>query len=339
MNGENMNKLNIPENWHEVPNSNSPTVISTFCGCGGSSLGYRFAGFRELLAIDFEKHACECFRLNFPEVPCWEKDIKNITAEEILNFCNIKKGELDIFDGSPPCQGFSTAGKREINDPRNDLFKEYVRLIRGLEPKIFVMENVSGMVKGSMKGRFKEIILTLKSLNYNVECKKLNAMWYGVPQSRERMFFIGIRKDLNKNPVWPEHTVNKPITVDEALKNVIFEDVPPLTKSIKELVPKLKNGQCLADIGGKGFQTVRVYGNKPCPTLIKLKAGIGFGMLIHPKENRVFSIPEMKRLATFPDNFKFSGSYIDIKSRIGNAVMPLQMKAIAETLKKEILNK
>ena len=151
------------------------TVISLFCGCGGSSLGYKWAGYNELLAVDFEKNAVETFKLNFPEVPIWQKSVTDITGKEILDFCNIKKGELNVLDGSPPCQGFSTAGKRQVNDSRNDLFKDYVRLVNDLQPKVFIMENVSGMVKGKMKGCFIEIMKSLKSLNYQVKCKLLNA--------------------------------------------------------------------------------------------------------------------------------------------------------------------
>jgi len=317
---------------------NKFTVISIFAGCGGSSLGYKLAGFKELLAIDFDKNAEETFRINFPEIPFWNKDIKTIKGQDIINFCNIKKGELDILDGSPPCQGFSTAGKRKVIDERNDLFKEYVRLINDLEPKIFIMENVSGMIKGKMKGKFIEIMKTLKELDYNVKCKLLNAMYYNVPQNRQRLFFIGIRKDLNKEPIFPKPNYNV-ITVKEALKNVKFEEVPELTKSVKLYVNKMKQGQSLSDVNGKGYQTIRIYYHKPCPTLAKLKAAIGFGMLIHPTENRVLSIAEMKRLSSFPDDFIFSGKWIDAKQRIGNAVMPNQMKAIAEILKKEILEK
>jgi len=109
-----------------------PTVISTFAGCGGSSLGYKWAGYKELLAIEWEDNAVQTFKLNFPEIPVWQRDICSVTGKEILDFCNIKRGELDLFDGSPPCQGFSTAGKRQVKDSRNDLFKEYVRLVNDL---------------------------------------------------------------------------------------------------------------------------------------------------------------------------------------------------------------
>lgn len=170
------------------------TAIFLFAGCGGSSLGYKWAGFKEILAIDFDRNAVETFKLNFPEIPIWEKDIKEIKGTDILNFCNIQKGELDVLDGSPPCQGFSMAGKRNVYDKRNDLVLEYIRLVDELQPKVFVMENVSGMIKGTMKGLFKEYMLKMKELNYEVKCKLMNAKYYNVPQSRERLIWIGIRK-------------------------------------------------------------------------------------------------------------------------------------------------
>jgi DNA (cytosine-5)-methyltransferase 1 len=152
-----------------------PTVISTFAGGGGSSLGYHWAGFEELLAIEWDKNAVETLQANFT-FPVWQKDINLVTAAEILEFCKLKIGELDVLDGSPPCQGFSTAGKRNLNDDRNNLFLEFVRLINGLQPKVFVMENVSGMIKGGYKGKFNDILQTLKNTGYNIKCKLMNAM-------------------------------------------------------------------------------------------------------------------------------------------------------------------
>jgi len=179
------------------------TVISLFAGAGGSSLGYKMVEFKELLAIDWNRNAEETFRLNFPEVPFWNRDIEKIKPQEILDFCQLATGALDILDGSPPCQGFSIAGKRNINDPRNNIFLSFVGLINGLKPRVFVMENVSGMAKGKMKGVFIEIMKSLKVLDYKVKAKILNSMYYSVPQRRERLFFIGVRKDLEKEPVFP----------------------------------------------------------------------------------------------------------------------------------------
>ncbi len=315
------------------------TVISTFAGCGGSSLGYKNAGYKEILAIEWEKHAVNCFRLNFPSVPIWQKDIKQITSKEILDFCNIKQGELDIFDGSPPCQGFSITGQRKVNDIRNDLFQDYKRLINGLQPKIFVMENVSGMIKGKMKGRFLEIIKELKSLNYNVKCKIMNSKYYNVPQTRERLIFIGIRKDLNKQPVFPKPT-NKIITIKEALKNCpedkeIFYIKPKFCDYTEKILPG-KNGSSVKK--NYNFNLTRAHYNKTCPTVCKkISPNSIFGGILHPVENRYFTISEIKRLCSFPDDFKLIGKFKDQWARLGNAVMPKFMQAIAETLKNEIL--
>lgn len=181
---------------HQAPRSpDAPTVISTFAGCGGSSLGYSMAGFRELLAVEWDQNAADTFRLNFPEVPLYHGDIARLSVEDTLRRTGLKPGELDVFDGSPPCQGFSTAGKRDFGDGRNQLFREYVRLLRGLQPKVFVMENVSGMVKGGMKLIFAEILRELKASGYAVKARLLNAMFFDVPQSRERMIFVGVRND------------------------------------------------------------------------------------------------------------------------------------------------
>ena len=193
----------LSEAWaqHLAPrDATAPTVISTFAGCGGSSLGYSMAGFREALAVEWEQNAADTFRLNFPHVPLYHGDIAKLSVEECLRLAGLAPGELDVFDGSPPCQGFSTSGKREIGDQRNQLFREFVRLLSGLRPRAFVMENVSGMVKGDFKVVFAEILRTLKACGYRVKVRLLNAMFYGVPQSRERMIFVGVRDDLGVDP-------------------------------------------------------------------------------------------------------------------------------------------
>ena len=174
----------------------APTVISLFAGCGGSSLGYSMAGYRELLAVEWDDHAVATFKLNFPEVPVYHGNIAKLSVEECLRLAGIGPGELDVLDGSPPCQGFSTAGKRRMDDGRNTLFREYVRLLRGLKPKVLIMENVSGMVKGKMKLIFAEILKELKESGYHVSARLMNAMYYGVPQSRQRMIFVGVREDI-----------------------------------------------------------------------------------------------------------------------------------------------
>ena len=330
-----MNARNV-----DIGGDMKPTVISLFAGCGGSSLGYKLAGFKELLAIDFDDNSEQTFNLNFPDVTFWNKNVIDVSAEDILKFCNIKRGELDILDGSPPCQGFSTAGKRNVSDSRNDLFKEYIRFVEDLRPKIFVMENVSGMIKGSMKGRFIEIMKDLKSLDYNVKCKLLNAANYDVPQSRQRLFFIGIRKDLNKMPVFPIPS-DKTITVKDVLRDNIHinkELREAFDKTPKYIIPflkKMKDYECASKYDSKGsyFNHKRNGLYKPSRTILKTPD------TYHHKENRLLTETELKILSSFPITYKMSGNLINKYNRIGNAVMPNQMKAIAETLKKEILDK
>jgi len=193
-----------------------PTVISTFAGCGGSSLGYKLAGYKELLAVEWDNNAVETFKLNFPDVPVYHGDICKLTGAECMELAGIKTGELDVFDGSPPCQGFSTAGKRKFDDPRNSLFKEYARLLHDIQPKVFVMENVTGMVKGVMKQAYLQIIKTLRECGYRAKGQVMNAMYFNVPQSRERVIIIGVHKDLGIEPSHP-----KPQTVPGKSKIII----------------------------------------------------------------------------------------------------------------------
>jgi DNA (cytosine-5)-methyltransferase 1 len=190
-------------------------AVSTFSGCGGSSLGYRMAGFKVVWASEFIPAAAEVYRANHPNTILDTRDIRKVEAQDILAATGLKVGELDLLDGSPPCASFSTAGKREKHWGKakkysdtvqrvDDLFFEYVRLLDGLKPRVFVAENVSGLVKGVAKGYFLEILAQLKACGYRVACKVLDAQWLGVPQARQRTIFIGVREDLGKDPVFPK---------------------------------------------------------------------------------------------------------------------------------------
>lgn len=315
-----------------------PTVISTFAGGGGSSLGYKWAGYRELLAIDFDKNAIETLKANY-QFPVWEKDIRKITGQEIMNFCKLQKGQLDILDGSPPCQGFSTAGKRNVSDRRNDLFREYVRLLKELQPKVFVMENVSGLIKGSMKSIFNRILKDLQSANYVVKVKLMNAMWYDVPQSRERVIFIGVRKDINVSPSFPTPQA-KITTASSALKTIKPLTLGSHSKSAQSIFEKIMPGKAGFLRNGKQthFNYVKVHPNKPAPTMLKSVCYCGAGYY-HWKENRSMSMEEMKILCSFPLNYKLIGKFEEQWARLGNAVMPKMMYHIALHVRKTILEK
>jgi DNA (cytosine-5)-methyltransferase 1 len=326
---------------------NAPTVISLFSGCGGSSLGYSMAGFRELLAVEWDDNAVETFKLNFPDISVYHGDIAKLSVEEVLQTTELQPGELDILDGSPPCQGFSTAGKRVFEDDRNQLFREYVRLLRGLKPKVFVMENVSGMIKGKMKLIFAEILRELKASGYKVSARLLNAMYFNVPQSRQRLIFIGVREDLRIEPSHPKGE-NIPLTVKEALEYIKNEKWElDWTNHIQDSVIypriiKMKQGDSYDKYSpnGSGFTLQRISFNKPCPTIQKtVNHSASSDGLLHYSENRKLTISEVKRLCSFPDEFKFIGDFINQWARLGNAVMPLFMRSIANHIKNEILSK
>lgn len=306
-----------------------PTVISTFAGCGGSSLGYQLAGFHELLAVEWDDNAVTTFKLNFPDVPVFHGDIAKLSGAECLRLAGLKPGELDVLDGSPPCQGFSTAGKRQLDDPRNSLFKEYVRLLMELQPKVFVMENVSGMVKGAFKQIFLQIIQTLRGSGYAVRAEVMNAMYYNVPQSRQRVIFIGVRNDLKMQPSHPKPQT-KPISVRQALKN--FGDHQHHGKA-SDLQKKRWAETPVGDSHAERFSLNRLDWNKPAPTILKI---FGSGGHFHPDEPRLCSTGELKRFASFPDNFQFK-NWAESVERIGNSVPPNLMRAIAEHIKTNFL--
>lgn len=195
---------------------NGFNAISTFSGCGGSSLGYRMAGFRVLWASEFVDAARETYRANAaPYTKIDGRDIREVAAEDILDVIGLARGELDLLDGSPPCASFSTAGKREKGwgqvkrysdraQRSDDLFFEFARLVDGIQPRVFVAENVSGLVKGTAKGYFKAILARLRECGYRVGAQLLDAQWLGVPQSRQRLIFVGVREDLGLDPVFPK---------------------------------------------------------------------------------------------------------------------------------------
>lgn len=318
---------------------NAPTVISTFAGCGGSSLGYSMAGFRELLANEWDDNAVQTFKLNFPDVPVIQGDIAKLTVEQVLELTGLQPGELDVFDGSPPCQGFSTAGKRVMDDPRNQLFREYVRLLRGLQPKVFVMENVSGMVKGKMKLIFADILRELKSSGYKVSARLLNAMYFNVPQSRQRLIFIGVRENLGIEPSHPK-AESKPFTVGEALNSVPFMEVEEIPLTVfGGYLRATKQGENASKYhpNKSGYAHYRLDCKQPSQTIVKSPAFGKYPKVIHPTEQRGITTNELKRLGSYPDEFIFAGDFKQAQSRVGNSVPPLFMRSIARHIKTEIL--
>src|SRR5258708_35166425 len=286
------------------------TVVSTFSGAGGSSLGYRMAGFKVVWANEFIEAARETYRANFPETILDGRDIRAVTPDDILSAIGLSVGELDVFDGSPPCAAFSVAGKGSTNWGKaraysdgatqrvDDLFFEYARLLRGLQPRVFVAENVAGLVRGKAKGYFKLILAELKACGYRVEARLVNAAYLGVAQRRVRVIFIGVRDDLQLAPVFP-----KPLPYEYTVRDAIGElDAPvePETSmkrfSVGGAWAQLRQGHG----SEKYLNLVRAHFDAPCPT-IGVEAGKGWAASVaHPSECRKFSVAETKRLCSFP---------------------------------------
>lgn len=365
---------------------NGFNAISTFSGCGGSSLGYKMAGFRVLWANEFIPAAQEVYRLNHPDTILNTKDIRQIEPDEILEAINMQPGQLDLFDGSPPCASFSTAGKREAgwgkvkaySDTKqrtDDLFFEYARLVRGVQPKVFVAENVSGLVKGTAKGYFLEILAALKDCGYNVTAKLLDAQWLGVPQMRQRVIFMGVRKDLSAKAAYPRPLPYR-YSVKDALPWIVKqrhgkgfgeEEWIDASQSPAQTVGtqqssgnNINNGaykvEAATDIsrfaigaewdrigaGGqsdKYLQLTRPLINGQSGTITAEGGNPSLAGVTHPTEKRKFSIAELKRICAFPDDFQLTGTYTQQWERLGRAVPPVMMSHIAATIRDEVLCK
>jgi DNA (cytosine-5)-methyltransferase 1 len=316
------------------------TVISLFSGIGGSTLGYKMAGFKSLAAVEFLTYQANNYLLNNPETKMYEADIRSLSPEKVLEDVGLKVGELDLLDGSPPCASFSLSGSRQDGWSKvkaysgkkqrtDDLFFEYIRFLKYIQPKMFIAENVSGLVKGVAKGYFKMILSGLKDCGYVVRCKVMNAKYYGVPQSRERLIFVGVRNDIKKEFKFPEPS-KKIISCGECLADLeqteedIAESRIREDMSIYPMLLGLKPGQQHP----KRFNLMKQHPNQPCHTITQTGKGLG-SACIHHWDNRAFTIKELKRICSFPDDFKIQGRYRDRYEGFGRAVPPKMMYALA----------
>jgi DNA (cytosine-5)-methyltransferase 1 len=302
-------------------------------------------GYRELLATDWDQRSVETLRLNFSELKVWQGDIAQLAVEQVRETTGLEVGELSVLDGSPPCQGFSTAGKRLLADSRNTLFRELVRLLRGLMPRCFVMENVAGMVRGKMRLVFADCLRELKTSGYRVSARVLDAMYFGVPQHRQRLIIIGTRNDLDVLPTHPAAST-WPVPVRVALEAANLAGntdgdapTPELSDAYGQLWSRIPQGRSAVHLIGKGFSScVKPHPDRPCPTLMKTQTGRGFATTVHPFERRALSIREAAFIRSYPSQFRFVGSYSEQWARIGNSVPPLLMRSIAQHLRTAVLN-
>lgn len=336
---------------------NGYRVISTFSGGGGSCCGYHMAGFDVVWANEFIPAAQETYRANFPATLLDHRDIRTITPEEILEATGLQVGELDLFDGSPPCSSFSMSGDREAGwgkqkaysdgavQRTDDLFLEYIRILQGLKPKVFVAENVSGLVKGTAVGTFKEFLAAFRACGYRVEVQVLKAMWLGVPQDRERVIFVGVREDLGRDPVFPQPLPHF-YTFQDALggqQELPGESKPlyPGTKGRDLWEWTVRHNKTQFSDAHKGiygrqssFNHSRVAWNRPSHTIVQ-----GSQSAYHPSKPRTLTIPELKRVCGFPDDFVLKGTFSQQWERMGRAVPPVMMMHVATTIRREILDR
>lgn len=320
---------------------NGLKVVSTFSGAGGSCTGYRMAGYRVVWANELVPIAAEAYRANHNSY-LDTRDIRQVKPQEILQQIGLEAGDVDLLDGSPPCASFSISGARarnwdkensysEIRQRVDDLFYEYIRLLRGLQPKTFVAENVDGLIKGVSKGYFKDILRNLRASGYCVEARVLDAQWLGVPQARRRLIFVGVRSDLQRLPVFPAPLAHR-YSLYDALASLVAP-VEPETSISRYKIGALWNTLKPGEGHAKRFNLVRASWLKPCPTLTAGAGRGGTASISHPDEQRKFSIAELKRICAFPDDYVLVGSYEQQAERLGRAVPPVMMAAIATSLK------
>lgn len=346
---------------------NGYKVASTFSGTGGSCLGYRMAGFRVVWSNEFIKNAQQCYKLNHPKSILDKRDIRQVQPEEILHATGLEKGELDLFDGSPPCDSFSTAGVRDKGwgkvkqymggervQRTDDLTWEWLRLLTGLQPKTFVMENVSGLVKGRAKGMFKLIIRDARAAGYRVACRVLDAQWLGVPQARQRTIFVGVRNDIGLDPVHPSPLPYR-YTVRDALElvkgarvihdtsgkfsNGDITDKPSCSVTTQQQwFVETESPAIAAERDNRGaFGKAGTITDDPAPSVL---AGTQGNLWIRraDKTRRKFTIPELRRICSFPDDFQFVGPYAKQWERMGMSVPPVMMSHVAVAVRDKILN-
>lgn len=318
--------------------------IDLFCGAGGLSLGFKEAGFENVFAVEFNPDFARTYQKNFPEHNLIIDDIRNIDDEKIATLVGTQ--EVDVIIGGPPCQGFSIAGnigRTFIDDERNRLFKEFVRFVSKVQPKMFVMENVAAMAT-HLKGKTIKTIVTAfenAGIGYKVKWEVLNSVNYEVAQERRRIVIVGIRNDLDSEFHYPnksEHilTIKDVIGDLPALKSGEESDVPNhiAMKHSAQMLEKMsyvKDGGDRNDIpeslrpkSGDIRKYIRYDSTKPsvCVTGDMRK-------IFHYEQNRALTCRELARIQSFPDDFIFEGNSIQIQQQIGNAVPPRLANRIA----------
>lgn len=316
------------------------TAIELFAGAGGLALGIEKAGFDTIGLIESDKDAADTLRYNRPNWRVIHDDIANISCLDLIDYFSIGKGELDLLSGGAPCQAFSYAGKRlGLNDARGTLFYHYAIFLEKLQPKMFLFENVRGLLTHDNGRTYKTMLSIFEEAGYTLkdgQRKVLNAWDYGAPQKRERLITVGIRNDLVDKIIFkfPEPHEYKPVLKDILLdcpksegtayseyKRKIFELVPPggYWRDVPEEIAKEYMKSCWYMGGGRTGILRRFSLDEPSLTVLTSPSQKQTDRC-HPLEPRPFTIRENARCQTFPDNWVFCGSVGQQYKQIGNAV-------------------
>lgn len=313
--------------------------IELFAGAGGLALGLEQAGFEHIGLIEWDKSASNTLKINRPNWNVICDDVEMVASKNLEDEFKIKKGELDLLSGGAPCQSFSYAGKRlGLNDVRGTMFYHYATFLHKLQPKMFLFENVKGLLTHDNHKTYETILNIFEDEGYITIHKVLNANDYGVPQKRERLITIGIRKDLSNkiNFNFPVEHEYKPILRDIKMdvnpgkeecasysdnKKQIFSLVPPggYWRDINPVIAKEYMKTCWEMGGGRTGILRRLSLDEPSLTVLT-SPQMKQTDRCHPIEVRPFSYRENARIQTFPDDWLFCGTISEKYKQVGNAV-------------------
>lgn len=334
-----VNWIDIADAWNKKF-SEKYNYIDLFSGSGGFSLGLELAGFRGILAVEFERTAVETYRNNFYH-PVIDGDIRELeTKQEVYRLvkASIGGGSVDLICGGFPCQGFSMSGYRVVEDKRNSLYREMVEIIGHFTPKFVLMENVIGL-RSMLHGKVEEkIINDLRELGYSVNVTILNSADYYVPQLRKRVIFVGNnigKKNYHPSPLL---TPEQYQTTSDAIGDLISHpdnkafnhEVTRHSPEMQERLMRVPEGKSLYDNYSDAWK--KCPWDEPSCTIKENHGGVN----IHPKLPRVLTVREMARLQSFPDRFIFRGAKKWQQVQVGNAVPPLLGKAIGLAIRKSL---
>lgn len=331
------------------------TSIELFAGAGGLALGLERAGFEHIGLVEFNKDAADTLIANRPQWKVLCEDIAQVAERDLETEFNVRKYELDLLSGGAPCQSFSHAGKRlGLQDIRGTMFYHYATFLHKLQPKIFLFENVRGLLTHDSGRTFKTILGIFEDEGYTTVYKVLNAWDYGVPQKRERLITIGIRNDFaNKcQVVFPKEHEYKPVVRDIQFdvnpdsehcahysknKEAVFALVPPggCWRDIDPIIAKVYMKTCWDMSGGRTGILRRIGLDEPSLTVLT-NPGMKQTDRCHPLEVRPFSVRENARLQSFPDEWIFCGKLSAQYKQVGNAVPVNLAKEIGLEIKRTL---